>query len=115
MEQSLPPNFEKQMAEQLSGFQALGRFRKYAYQAAAVFALILGVSTGSREGYQQGVIYGFLGLIGGIAGMRLLTAPLGAMLWFRKWHCPNCSKRLGMRLVEDCTHCGAKLFSHEQS
>ena len=104
-------NVETKMAEQLSGFRTLASFRRFAYQATAVTALIAGAVTGSREGAQKGLTTALIGLVIGIAGARLLTAPFGAYLWYRNWKCPACKKRLGMGPAELCPNCGARLFS----
>jgi hypothetical protein len=103
-------NFVESMAKQLSGFRALASFRKYAYQAAFVAALIAGAVAASHEGAKQGFITAAMGALFGIAGMRLLSAPIGAFLWYRHWRCPACAKRLGNQVILKCPHCSAQLF-----
>lgn len=98
------------MAEQLQGFQGLDRFRKNSYWVALAAGIAVACYFARNEGAKQGYTMGFFTIIFGIAGIRLLTAPIGAMLWYRKWHCPACSKRLGMRVLQNCPHCNAQLF-----
>jgi hypothetical protein len=100
----------EQMAERLSGFRTLAGFRKYAYQAAVVAAFIAGAVVTSQQGVKQGFTTAGLTALFGIAGIRLLTAPIGAFLWYRHWRCPACGKRLGTQVILKCPHCSARLF-----
>lgn len=105
-------NFEPQMQQQLQGFRSLDGFRRFGYRAALVAAFIAGSVSGYQEGFKPGVVTAFWWAIFGIGGTRLLTAPIGAFLWYRYWKCPACGKRLGRSIIENCSECGAKLFSY---
>ena len=108
-------NFEKEMQQELQGFRTLDGFRRFGYRAALVAAFIAGAVTGYRDGAKPGFVMAMWWAIFGLGGTRLLTAPIGTFLWYRHWKCPACGKRLGRSLIENCPHCGVKLFSYPRA